>query len=73
MRNLKSLLLTLVCMGVILGIGYLGIVEWGRRILSSEGVLVRVMKMLALKFFMGKLKIILKSFPGIIILRQKIQ
>lgn len=38
MRNLKSILLTLVCAIVILGAGYLGIVDLGKQILKSESV-----------------------------------
>lgn len=64
MRNLKSLLLTLVCTGVILGIGYLGIVEWGRRILSSEGVLERAgYEDVGSKIFYGKIEDNIEIFP----------
>lgn len=38
MHNVKSILLTLVCAIVILGAGYLGIVDLGKQILKSESV-----------------------------------
>lgn len=38
MRNMKSMMLTFLCAVIILGIGYLGIVELGKRILQSESV-----------------------------------
>lgn len=38
MRNVMSILLTLVCAIVILGAGYLGIVDLGKQILKSESV-----------------------------------
>ena len=38
MRNKKSILLTFFCTLVILGAGYLGIVEQGKEILRSESV-----------------------------------
>lgn len=38
MRNIKSMLLTLICAAVILGIGYLGIVESGKEVLRQESV-----------------------------------
>lgn len=38
MRNVKSILLTFVCAVIILGVGYLGIVGQGKRILKSESL-----------------------------------
>ena len=38
MRSLKSMLMTLVCAGIILALGYFGIVESGSQILKSEGI-----------------------------------
>lgn len=64
MRSLKSLLLTLLCTIVILGLGYLGIVGRGRQILSSESVPERaVYEDVGSNIFYGKIEDNIEIFP----------
>ena len=64
MHKGKSMFLTILCMGVILGFGYLLIMGlcWKRQIMRVPVPI----------FFMGRLKRILKYFPGIIILGMRL-
>lgn len=64
MRSLKSLLFTLLCTVVILGLGYLGIVERGRQILSSESVPERAeYEDVGSNIFYGKIEDNIEIFP----------
>lgn len=64
MRSLKSLLFTLLCTIVILGLGYLGIVERGRQILSSESVPERAnYEDVGSNIFYGKIEDNIEIFP----------
>lgn len=64
MRNLKSILLTFVCAAVILGLGYLGIVERGRQILRSESVPERARyENAGSNIFYGKIEDDIEIFP----------
>lgn len=64
MRNVKSVLLTLVCAAVILGLGYVGIVEQGRQILRSESVPERAMyENAGSNIFYGKIEDDIEIFP----------
>lgn len=64
MRNMKSMLLTLLCAVIILGIGYLGIVERGRQILQSESVPERAEHQNAGdNIFYGKIEDNIEIFP----------
>lgn len=64
MRNLRSMLITFVCAAVILGLGYLGIVERGKHILSSESVPERVgYEDVGSKIFYGKIEDNIEIFP----------
>lgn len=64
MRSLKSLLFTLLCTVVILGLGYLGIVERGRQILSSESVPERAdYADVGSNIFYGKIEDNIEIFP----------
>lgn len=64
MRSVKSILLTLACAVVILGLGYLGIVGQGRRILKSESVPERAMyENAGANIFYGKIEDDIEIFP----------
>lgn len=64
MRNVKSMLLTFACAAVILGLGYLGIVEQGRRILRSESVPERARyENAGSNIFYGKIEDDIEIFP----------
>lgn len=64
MRSVKSILLTFMCAAVILGVGYLGIVEQGRRILKSESVPERaVYENAGANIFYGKIEDDIEIFP----------
>lgn len=64
MRNMNSMLLTLLCAVIILGIGYLGIVERGRQILQSESVPERAQHQnTGTNIFYGKIEDNIEIFP----------
>lgn len=64
MRSVKSMLLTFACAAVILGLGYLGIVEQGRRILRSESVPERAeYEDAGSNIFYGKIEDDIEIFP----------
>lgn len=64
MRNMKSMALTLLCAVIILGIGYLGIVEQGKQILRSESVPERAENQSAgSNIFYGKIEDNIEIFP----------
>lgn len=64
MRNVKSMLLTLVCAAIILGLGYLGIVEQGKQILRSESVPEQAMyEDAGSNIFYGKIEDDIEIFP----------
>ncbi|MCI8494205.1 MAG: hypothetical protein HFI74_00755 [Lachnospiraceae bacterium] len=64
MRNLKSMLLTLLCAMIILLLGYLGIVESGRKILQNESVPERAeYENAGSNIFYGKIEDDIEIFP----------
>ncbi|MCI8300266.1 MAG: hypothetical protein HFI69_07945 [Lachnospiraceae bacterium] len=64
MRRIKSMLLTLICAAVILGIGYLGIVESGKEILRRESVPEKVeYDNVGSNIFYGKIDDDIEIFP----------
>lgn len=64
MRNMKSIVLTLLCAVVILGLGYLGIVERGKQILRSESVPERARyENAGSNIFYGKIEDDIEIFP----------
>ena len=72
MHSLKSILLTLLCAALILCLGYLGIVETGRQILKGESLPEQAeYKNVGSNIFYGKLRMMLKFSPGIIMQRME--
>lgn len=64
MHDKKSILLTLVCTIIILGVGYLGIVEEGKEILRSESVPERAeYEDVGSNIFYGKIEDDIEIFP----------
>ncbi|MCI9448042.1 MAG: hypothetical protein HFH36_11785 [Lachnospiraceae bacterium] len=64
MRDMKSIVLTLLCAMVILGMGYLGIVDRGKQILRSESVPERARyENAGSKIFYGKIEDDIEIFP----------
>ena len=64
MRKIKSMLLTLICAAVILGIGYLGIVESGKEVLRRESIPEQAeYENVGSNIFYGKIEDDIEIFP----------
>ncbi len=64
MHNIKSMAITLGCAGIVLGMGYLGIVESGRRVLKSESAPEQAeYENVGSNIFYGKIEDDIEIFP----------
>ncbi|NBH14175.1 hypothetical protein D3Z36_08260 [Lachnospiraceae bacterium] len=64
MRSIKSMLLTLICAVVILGVGYLGIVESGKEVLRRDSIPEQAeYENLGSNIFYGKIEDDIEIFP----------